>query len=105
MTNVLWRGLAAGGYIEQLSLRLPLTRKFLRLGDLRRGHVPRDFVSHLLWVTARRRQVEPHHVGENKVLRHALTVGVHSAVGCIGRGRRLGQRRGEATSMLQRWRT
>ena len=60
------------------SLRLPLARKPLRFGDLRRGHVLSEHVSAFFraLVALRRRQGEPH-VREDIVLRDTLALHVH----------------------------
>src|ERR1700719_2879079 len=60
------------------SLRLPLARKPLRFGDLRRGHVLSEHVPAFfrILVALRRRQGEPH-VREDIVLRATLALHVH----------------------------
>jgi hypothetical protein len=69
---------------------LPLACEHLRFGDLRWGHLLCDFVStfYRILIALRRRQVEPH-VRPDKVLRHAMAVGVHRTEMGLGDGEAL----------------
>ena len=85
--TTLWHLDAGSG---RLSNRLPFACEFLRLGNLRGGHVPCGSVSifYCILVALRSRQAEPH-VGADKVLLHAMTEGVSDPEAQLSKGETL----------------